>query len=248
MAWLVWQVVLAGFLCAGGDPAQGEGFLYRPAYSIAQVFRGPPAPYFPQPGDLMFATDNSLFWTVTHNLAGSGRPNHSGVIFARPDGSLAILEAGPYDTLHVRALDLGSHLRGYEQLGPVWIRRRCVPLTCEESARLTAFALAQDGKRFALVRLGGQLTPLRSRGPLRIHFMGKPKGNRAAYFCSELVMEAIVVAGLLDPTTARPAATYPRDMFMDRSPNPYLNRHLKLAPCWDPPARWSSLPVTGTCP
>ncbi|MCI0378214.1 MAG: hypothetical protein L0215_11460, partial [Gemmataceae bacterium] len=64
-------------------------------------------------------------------------------------------------------------------------------------------------------------------------------GLRQSYFCSELVMECLVAAGLFDADAARPSATYPRDMFLDRSPNPYLNHTLKLAPDWDPPARWS---------
>jgi len=122
----------------------------------------------------------------------------------------------------------------------VWIRRRAVPLTQDESARLTQFALAQDGKWFALQRLGVQLTVFRTRGPLRTRFVGKPHGDRHSYFCSELVMEACVAAGLIDRAIARPSATYPRDLYLDCSLNPYINRTLKLAPCWDPPARWSS--------
>ncbi|MCS7046883.1 MAG: hypothetical protein NZO58_11050, partial [Gemmataceae bacterium] len=103
-------------------------------------------------------------------------------------------------------------------------------------------AMRCDGKWFALQRLGLQLTPFRARGPLRTAWMGKPNPNRISYFCSELVAEACVYAGLLDPETTRPSATYPRDLFLDRSINPYINRHLKLAPDWDPPARWSSSP------
>ena len=73
--------------------------------------------------------------------------------------------------------------------------------------------------------------------------MGRPRFDRNSYFCSELVMEALVNAGLVDPRTTRPSATYPRDIFLDRSANPYLDKHLKLAPCWDPPARWTGRPT-----
>ena len=52
--------------------------------------------------------------------------------------------------LGCRALDALPHLYSYEGEGRVWVRRRAVPLTPEQSARLTAFALATDGKRFAL--------------------------------------------------------------------------------------------------
>src|SRR5262249_30488336 len=154
--------------------------------------------------------------------------------------------AGRNDRFWVEAVPWLPHLLSYEDGGPLWIRRRCVPLTPEQSARLTRFALTQRGKPFALIRLGAQLTPFRSRGPLRTWVMGRPHGTeRCAFFCSELVTEALVYAGLLDPETTRPAATYPRDLFFDQSLNLYLNRHLKLAPAWAPPARWTSNPVDG---
>jgi hypothetical protein len=133
------------------------------------------------------------------------------------------------------------HMASYEKEGRVWVRRRACPLTPEQSARLTEFALAVDQRQFALGRLAWQLTPFRTRGPIRTAFVGKPHGlEQNSYYCSELVVEACVYAGLLDPRTARPSATYPRDLFMDRSPNLYLNKHLKLAPAWEPPARWTS--------
>jgi hypothetical protein len=223
------------------DPPPPCGsFLAQPCYCLDFALRGPLTEYCPQPGDIMLATDQSVFWKLMHNLAGTGHPTHSAIMFARPDGTIGLLEAGPYDTMHCRCCDALSHLAGYEKLGRVWVRRRAVPLTCEQSARLTAFALHADGKLFALQRLGWQLTPFRTRGPVRTAFVGKPHGDRICYFCSELVTESCVAAGLLDPETTRPSATYPRDLFFDSSLNPYLNRHLKLAPDWCPPARWVS--------
>jgi hypothetical protein len=195
----------------------------------------------PQPGDIILSTDGSLFWLLMHNLAGTSHPTHSMIVFAFPDGRPGILEAGPHDTLKVRVLEALPHLWSYEREGRVWVRQRTRPLTPEQSARLTQFALAADGRDFALIRLGGQLTPLRSRGPLRTYWMGKAQGlNKKDFFCSELVVEACVYAGLIDARSARPAATYPRDLFLDQSINLYLNRHFKLAPDWAPPARWTS--------
>jgi hypothetical protein len=104
--------------------------------------------------------------------------------------------------------------------------------------------MRQEGKWFALIRLGGQLTLLRSRGPLRTYILGKPRGDRSSYFCSELVTEAAVAAGLIDRRIARPAATYPHDLFFDRSYNLYLNRNFTLADGWEPPARWASQPAS----
>src|SRR3954447_11766030 len=176
--------------CSAGPVEVLEGgcsFLYRPAFCLKDVRLGPAEPYLPQPGDIMLRLDHSVFWRVTHALALAFDPNGSGIVFARPDGSLAVLEAGPNDTLWVGTPDLLPHLREYAAAGQVWIRRRRVPLTPEQSCRLTAFALVQDGKRFALIRLGAQLTPFRSRGPLRTYFVGGPHGDRRGYFCSELV-------------------------------------------------------------
>ena len=228
-----------GLLFAGGGEEVPVGsYLYQPAYRIDDVLRGPAEFYVPQPGDVVLATDNNLFWKITHDLALAFEPHNSAIVFARPDGSLAILEAGPNDTLWVRHLDLLPHLKEYADKGPVWIRKRRTPLTPEQCAALTDFAMRQDGKRFALLRLGGQLTPLRSRGPLRTWVLGKPNGDRRNYYCAELVMEACVAACLVDARTARPSATYPHDLFFDHSFNPYISRHLPLVHDWHPPARW----------
>ena len=224
-----------------GKPAPCASYLWQPTYELDFELRGPTRPYTPQAGDIVLSADGSVFWLLMHNLAGTSHPTHSMIVFAYPDGSLGILEGGPHDTLKCRTLDPLAHMLSYEHEGRVWVRRRAVPLTACESARLTEFALAVDGRRFALGRLAEQLTVFRTRGPIRTAFVGKPHGlDRSSYFCSELVTEACVYAGLLDPRTARPSATYPRDLYMDHSLNPYLNKHLKLAPNWDPPARWTS--------
>jgi hypothetical protein len=237
--------VLCSFLAlaCSAEPSVPASFLYQPAFSIDYVLREPAEPYVPQPGDIMLRLDHSIFWRVTHHLALAFDPNGSAIVFARPDSSLAVLEAGPMDTMWVRTLDLLPHLHDYASIGRVWIRKRCVPLTAEQSARLTAFALAVDGKRFALHRLGLQLTPFRTRGPLRTRFVGKPHGcERKRYFCSELVSEACVAAGLLDPERTRPSATYPNDLFFGRSCNLFINSHLDINDGWYPPARWTDCP------
>ena len=58
-------------------------------------------------------------------------------------------------------------------------------------------------------------------------------------------MEALVWAGALDKETTQPSATYPRDIFFDRSPNPYINKHPNLSDCWYPPARFTACPNPG---
>lgn len=227
--------------CASGVPEKSEcfGYLCQPAYCADKLLRYPLEPYVPQPGDIVLMADESPFWTFCFALAGTKQPHHVAVVIALPDGTLAMAESGPHDETCFGITELMGNLCQYEREGRLWVRRRCQPLTPEQSEQLTAFSLAQDGKRFAVLRLAGQLTPFRSRGPLRTCVTGKPHGDRCTYFCSEFVMEALVAAGLVDPATTRPAATYPCDMFFDHSLNPYLNRHLKLQCAgWELPARW----------
>jgi len=227
---------------SGGDcptPQDQPSFLYQPAYCLDDVLREPPQCYIPQPGDLFLATERDWKLRLAHKIALIGPPHHSGIVVARPDGSLALLEAGPHQTLHVFLSDLLPQLCSYPEDGDeVWIRCRRIPLIPEQSAQLTAFAVAQEGKPFALLRVLIQGTPCRPRGPLKTWWMGKPKYDRHDWYCSELVIEACVAAGLLDHDTARPSATCPRDLFFKGSRNLYLNHHLDLASGWFPPARW----------
>ena len=229
----------------GKVPPGGPSFLYQPAFKEDYVIRLPARPYDLQPGDIALAADTSRFWTLMHHLAGTSHPTHSMIVFAMPDGRLAILEAGPHDTVKCRLLEAIPHLASYEAQGRVWVRRRKCPLTPMQSARLTEFCLGANCKDFALRRLAIQLTPLRNRGPIKTVFLGKPHGlDRDKYYCSELVCEACVYAGLLDAATTRPSATFPRDLFFGTCLNPYIRRHLPVMNCsWDAPARWTGHPI-----
>jgi hypothetical protein len=240
------SVLLLTSLLPASEPGEKAGigsYLYEPSYCLDNIIRGKATAYLPQPGDVMLATDKNLFWKITHDMALAFEPHNSAIIVAQKDGGLGILEAGPNDTLRIRILDMLPHLKEYADKGPVWIRKRKTPLTPEQVAALTDFAERQNGKRFALGRLGVQLTPFRDRGPFRTAFMGKPHGDRNSYYCSELVLEACVAACLVNPITTRPSASYPHDLFFDHSHNRYINKHLPLACEWEPPARWMECDV-----
>ena len=226
----------------------GPSFLYQSAFAEDEIIRLPARPYDLQPGDIVFGADGSKFWLVMHRLALTSHPTHSMIVFALPDGRPAILEGGPHDTAKCRILELTPHLASYEAEGRVWVRRRKCPLTAEESAKLTEFCLAANCKDFAMKRLLVQLTPLRTRGVVRTALIGRPHGlDRDSYFCSELVTEALVYSGLLDGRTARPSATFPRDLFFGDSWNPWLHRHLpEMNKSWDAPARWTASPIVCT--
>jgi hypothetical protein len=237
--------LLALMLVCSGAAAQepGNSYLCQPAYVIDDAYRLPAEAYTPQPGDIMLTTDKNPFFEVMFRLAFTGHPHHSGIVAARSDGRMAVLESGPHDTLHVEFLDAIPHLRSYEEKGQVWMRKRRTPLTAEQCAKLTTWAERQDHRWFAGLRLCGQLTPFRCRGPIRTQFVGGPNGERNSYFCCELLMESCVTAGLVDPVNTRPAAMYPSDVFYDKSVNPWVNKHLNMAADWYPPQRWSSTPI-----
>ncbi|MBI2803586.1 MAG: hypothetical protein HYX68_01215 [Planctomycetes bacterium] len=170
-------------------------------------------PYEPQPGDLVFFNDYKPHWIALYRLAGSDGPYHVGLVFRKPDGECAIVEAGPNDTPHCRVLHLTPRLQGFE--GAIHLRRVKVPISAEQSRRLTEFALAQDMKRYALGRLLLQGTPFRCRGPLRRFLFGATYCNRGSYLCAELAVAGATTAGLMDPLKHPGNAIYPRDIIYD---------------------------------
>ena len=155
-----------------------------------------------------------------------------GIVVAQPDGRLGILEAGPDAHPHVYVLDLNARLHCFK--GRIFVRRLNCPLTCTQSARLTEFALAQVGKRYALGRFLRQITPFRARGALRSKWFGATNYNSKRWICSDLVAAALAYAGLTDPELMPANIVYPRD-FLD---NRYYDLHR-----WDAAALWSSVPL-----
>jgi hypothetical protein len=142
-----------------------------------------------------------------------------------------VLEAGADCHLRVYLLDLSGRLNTFQ--GRMWIRRLRCPLTAEQSARLTEFALEQEGKRYALWRFMQQITPFRARGMFRAKMFGKTDYHRRRWICSELVAAALACIGLVDPTAMPANIVYPRDL-LD-------NRYYDLSR-WDEAALWSSVP------
>jgi hypothetical protein len=243
------NLLLALCISAGSvqvDPTaadhEGGSFLCQPSSKVDKAIRLPTRLYVPQVGDMVFAAKNDFVSVLGHVAAGTGYPNHSAIVFQQHDGTLALLEAGPEGHLRegMAIVSLMQSLRTKEEHGRAWVRARSTPLTPDQSARLTEYAYREAGKRFALVRIYGQLSPFRSRFPLRTAFLGKPDPDRNAYFCSELVLNGLVWAGLVDDR-ARPTATYPRDLYKGHSRNHFVDRGVaELNEGWDPPARWTS--------
>ena len=223
-------------------PAEAPyGYTYAPARDIALIPRFPVQRYEPQPGDVIFMSDTNPLWTTLYAMALTGAPGHIGLVVSLPDGRLGIQEAGFNESLWTRTVPLDYRLNHYP--GKVWVRRIGTPLSPEQNARLTEFVMLTDNTRYNLRLAAIQITPLSPRGPLRTHFLARPRGPEPPLICSEAVLEALIYAGAIDGHTTRPAATYPRDLFFDRALNPYINRHPPLAGGWEVPALWT--PILG---
>jgi hypothetical protein len=193
-------------------------------------------PYYPQEGDLVFFTGTSKFWKCYSSVVPHSAPQHVGIVVRLCDGSLALLEvcpdsgtlAGPFVCL----LDVLERL--HQAPAECHVRRLRCPLTPEQSACLTNFAVAQQGKWIAGVRLFLVLTPFKVHGPVRTYCFGKTCTDRAAWICSELVVAAAAAAGLLDPHVYKANAILTYELYEDKT--------YDLSCVWYPPVRWLATP------
>jgi hypothetical protein len=226
---LISLVLAAGFGQASGAK-QDTGYL-RPAALDAK--KAVPQAYVPREGDLIFFDDHNPFWTALFLWAGTGPPLHVGIVVKKNDGTLAVLEAGPDDTIWVTIQDLAPRLHQFQKDydGTITIRRCKQELTQEKSKALTKFAEEQDGKRYAIVRLLIQGTRFRTRGPIRELFLARTDLDRSSWICSELVVAAGTVAGLC-PNTVKSNVTYPLDLVNNRRHD--LSRVWHDAETWQP--------------
>jgi hypothetical protein len=225
-------------------PAEAPcGYLYQPAIDLNAVPRGFAVKYAPKAGDVLLLSDPDPLFNVLYVVARSGKPGHCALVVTMPDGRLGMLESGFSFTPWTRVTPLDYGINVYA--GHVWVRQRETPLTPEQDRRLTEFAAMADGGEYNLPKFLMQLTLFRSRNPVVTRFAGKPVGPGHEYMCVQIVVEALVHAGLVDAMTTRPEATYAQDLFYDRSRNPYIDRHPPLAGRgWGGPQLWTPIPGT----
>ncbi len=193
----------------------------------------------PAVGDVLFSVTENRKISLLYRVVLVGLPTHAGIVVRMPNGEFGVLEAGGGGELRTRTTPLDARLArtGDREL---WIRRRAVPLNAEQERKLSEFAALSENTGYSKVRAFdlAWFSLHGPRGPIRTFFDGKPRGVRADSVCSEIVVEALAYAGIIDCETARPSATTPRDLYLDRSLNVYIRRHPPLASGWLPPAIW----------
>jgi hypothetical protein len=214
-------------------PAPEGSYLYYPVTGPDCRTRARVELYIPHEGDLVLFDDDCWYWHILYRFpAMTEPPDHSGIVVLKPDGTPALLESGPDDSDYVLIQDAIPRLNAFK--GTIWIRRLKKPLDPEHSARLTNFALAQEGKKYAIWRLLLQGTPFRCRGKYSGKWRGKTYMNRNRWLCSELVITAGTHAGLFDPKIHKANILYPRDI---------IDNHVfDFSDTWEDPGVWSSCP------
>jgi hypothetical protein len=233
-AWLV--VAFLGFngILQGDSPVKEEpgSYLFSKKTGPDNTVSWERENYLPQAGDLLLFNDHNKAVQLLYRIVGSGGPSHSAIIFRRSDGQHALLEAGPDLKQKVFILQVLPRLQSYH--GTVLMRRLKTPLTAEQSAKLTDFSQAQEGKPYAMVRLILQGTPFRPRGPLRRNLFGRTMLDRNRWTCCELTGAAATAAGILDPKVHFANCMYPRDFAYDED--------FDLSPYYHPPVVWYPWP------
>ena len=222
--------LVAMFVLLAASPEATE----RPSYLFnTELLSDSAAPprgerYHARPGDVVLFNDHSSFTHMVYRFRHTGGPLHAAIVFRKEDGSMGILEAGTNAVMKVFVFDLETRLHGFN--GTVVVRRLHKPLTDEQSAKLRDFALAQEGKPYAIGRVILQLTPFRPRNSLLAHIFGGTVLDRERWICSELVVASIATAGVWEPQAFPANTRYPRDLCYDE--------RFDLSPYYQAPALW----------
>jgi hypothetical protein len=198
---------------------------------VGRIWSGDPhqpisSDYCPREGDLVFMSTAAPLRTAAYIAFRTGHPLHMGMIVRHTDGTLGVLETGGGESkvTTIRPIDerFAEHVSQYRN-AVLWVRRIDRPLTEEESQRLTAFAEAQVGKPL-----------LPNARFMRLFIPGRPAtpshADQRKWFCSELVVESLREAGIIDTRLAS-ASIVPADLFHDR--------RVDLSGRWSPAQEWT---------
>ncbi len=208
--------------CAATEPTS------KPPMQFAQMSVPASEGYAPQAGDLILFRNKNVVMNLLGALSFSSRTTHAAIVVARPNGQLALLET-PVVAASVKFNDIRHRMESYS--GQLWIRSPHVPLTAEQSAKLTAFAAAQEGKSYDV--LGFLALPISLPVPLFNRQNGLEDDHKASrWFCSSLAVSACAVTGLIDAN-----AVWPRGACADDLRDDLI---LDLSAGWRPAQPWRS--------
>ena len=228
--------VIAMFVFAGPlappETAARFGHLFDPHKISSETADLKGQTYQPKPGDIVMFDDHNAWTAKVYRFIGSGGPLHAGIVFERPDGTPAILEAGTNAVNRVFIFDLQSRLKGFN--GTILVRRLHKPLSSEQSKQLAEFTQAQEGKGYAVGRLILQATPFRPRNTPLAQLLGGTVLNRDRWISSELVIASATVAGVWELDTYHANLMYPRDLCYDE--------RFDLGPYYETPQMWYPRP------
>jgi hypothetical protein len=201
----------------------------------AYLFRATDKPgtrYHPRSGDIVLFDDHSPLTARIYNMFGTAGPLHAGIVFQKPDGKMAILEAGTNAVMKVFVFDLDTRLHGFD--GTILVRQLRKPLNDEQTTRLADFALAQEGKPYSIGRVVLHMMPLRPRTSYLTPIFGRTVLDRERWICSELVVASAVTAGVLNGDDYPANAMVPRDLAYDE--------RFDLGNYYERPALWYPRP------
>ena len=137
-----------------------HGQLSGAEYRLTYLPRFPLRDYHPQPGDVIFSTTDNRLATARYALALTCRPTHVGIVVRMPGGELGVLEAGGGDSHLTRTTTVPERFARATDKA-IWVRRPLTPLTAEQSAALSEFANAVEGRPYASRRQTAQGTIFR---------------------------------------------------------------------------------------
>lgn len=186
--------------------------------------------YRPRAGDILLFDDHSPLTAKIYRLVGTDGPLHAGVVFRKRDGTFGTLEAGTNAVMKVFNFDLEPRLHKFD--GTILVRRLHQPMSEEQESKMAEFAVAQEGKRYAIGRLALQGTPFRPRGTLLAPYLGRTVIDRDRWICSELVVASLVVAGVFGAEDYPANLMYPRDLAYDERFD--LSQRFELPAMWYP--------------
>lgn len=195
---------------------------------------GAAVPYFPKPGDILLCDEFNAFHHFVYKMVGTGPPTHSAMVIAHEEGRPALLDLYGPTVRGAKVIVLEASERMHSYCGSIMIRRLRCPLSEDRSCDLTRFARSQEGRDFAYCRVIMQASPFRPRHGLRREVFGRTYYDRHRWLCSELVVSAACVAGILDPKVYPANAIYPRDLAFDEE--------IDLSSEYEPAAPWVAFP------